>query len=375
MTNQRLTDSAGSVASQSTGVSLVSDFLTCPANELAFEVIRHLADGRQEGYAPLLLMGESGTGKSMLLDVLEQESRRRRADLKVTRLTGADLKRLVGQLRRASIDDTAVFQAGRRRTEFEDWADLRYRLRQAELLLIDGLDELAGFPTAIEQLELAIDHSFYQNSIVVFTARSLPATGEDWPTRLVSIIGGGLVVRLGLPDENTRRRFILRWSAARSLAIEPALVEEMASENLNFRTLKGRLEMLQLKSRMDARPINQALVESLKETRQMEPTGNAQPDIREVAKLVARTTKVKLQDLLGPARYPNLVRPRHMAIYLADQLTGLSREKISQFFGDRDPATIRHAIRQMQEGRINDIELNDMLTSLKAELTKPHSPN
>ncbi|MFM7128937.1 MAG: helix-turn-helix domain-containing protein [bacterium] len=375
MTNQRPTDSAASVSNQSSGVSLVSDFLTCPGNELAFEVIRHLSDGRQEGYSPLLLMGESGTGKTMLLDVLEQESRRRRADLKVTRLSGADLKRLVGQLRRASIDDTAVFQAGRRRAEFEDWADMRYRLREAELLLIDGLDELAGFPTSVEQLELAIDHSFYQNSIVVFTARSLPATGEDWPSRLVSIVGGGLVVRLGLPDENARRRFILRWSAARSLAIEPALVEQMASENLNFRTLKGRLEMLQMKSRIDAAPINQSLVESLKETRQLAPAGPARPDIRDVAKLVARTTKVKLHEMLGPARYPNLVRPRHIAIYLADQLTGLSREKISQFFGDRDPATIRHAIRQMHDGRQNDLALNDLLTSLTADLTKPGSPN
>jgi chromosomal replication initiator protein len=375
VTNQRLTDSAGSVASQSTGGSLISDFLTCPGNELAFEVIRLLADGRQEGYSPLLLMGESGTGKSMLLDMLEQESRRRRTELKVTRLTGADLKRLVGQLRRASIDDTAVFQAGRRRSDFEDWADLRYRLRQAELLLIDDIDELAGFPSAIEQLALAVDHSFYQNSIVVFTARSLPATGDDWSTRLVSIIGGGLVVRVGLPDENARRRFILRWSAARSLAIEPALVEEMAGENLNFRTLKGRLEMLQMKSRMDARPINQALVESLKVSRQIEHADESKPDIRDIAKLVARSCKVKLHDILGAARYPNIVRPRHIAIYLADQLSGLSREKISLFFGNRDPATIRHAIRQMQEGRVNDMELNDLLNNLTAELTKTGSPN
>ncbi|MFM7318673.1 MAG: hypothetical protein ACKO5E_17150, partial [bacterium] len=59
----------------------------------------------------------------------------------------------------------------------------------------------------------------------------------------------------------------------------------------------------------------------------------------------------------------------------ADQLTGLSREKISQFFGDRDPATIRHAIRQMHDGRQNDLALNDLLTSLTADLTKPGSPN
>ncbi len=368
MTPDQPQNNPGSHRAGTASVSLISEFLTCPTNELALETIRLLADGRQEGYSPLVLAGESGCGKTMLLDLLEQESRRRKPDLRVTRLTGNELKRLVSQLRRLAIDDTAVFQAGRGRTEFEDWADLRYRLRQADLLLIDSLDDLAGYPSAIQQLELAIDHSFYQNSVVVLATRSIPTTGEDWSTRIISMLGGGMLVKIGMPDENTRRRYILRWSAARGLPIDPALIEEMAREPLNFRTLKGRLESLQIKSRIDARPINRELVHSLVEERQIELSTRTKPEIGEIAKLVARTCKVKLNDLIGPARYPGLVRPRHIAIYLADQLSGLSREKISQFFGNRDPATIRHAIRQMEEIRKTDFELNDLLNNLTAEL-------
>ncbi len=41
--------------------------------------------------------------------------------------------------------------------------------------------------------------------------------------------------------------------------------------------------------------------------------------------------------------------PRHLAIYLARQWTGLSFAALGQYFGKRDAATIRHACKMAAE--------------------------
>ncbi len=54
---------------------------------------------------------------------------------------------------------------------------------------------------------------------------------------------------------------------------------------------------------------------------------------------------VRLSDLRGAARNPQFVEPRHLAMHLARESTGLSFAAIGAYFGGRDPATVRHACR------------------------------
>jgi chromosomal replication initiation ATPase DnaA len=57
-----------------------------------------------------------------------------------------------------------------------------------------------------------------------------------------------------------------------------------------------------------------------------------------------------------------------VAIWLARQYSGLSFDKIAEFFGGRDPATIRHAIRQIDIRRISDPVLEEQLATLILKL-------
>jgi len=347
-----------------------SEYITHPGNELATAVVRLLAEGQTEGFSPLILVGEPGSGKTRVLELLVAETLRQRPSATVTHVDALTLRQWVNDLRKQA--PTEPEAARHTRTdpdeEFQQWAELRQSLREVDLLVVDGLEDLAGRTVVLEELQQTIEELAYRDSAVVFTAKTIPKPGPGWSARFLSLLGAGLVVRLGQPDESARRRFIFKWCSARGVTIPSRLVDQIAAESLDFGSLKGHLEKIRIKSIVERKPIETDLVERLKEADKAELPPGTRPDIRELTKMVGRHSHVTLAELRGHARHPGIVRPRHIAIWLANRLTGLSNEKIAEFFGGRDPATIRHAIRQIESRRVTDMALQEQLAALQLKI-------
>ena len=78
--------------------------------------------------------------------------------------------------------------------------------------------------------------------------------------------------------------------------------------------------------------------------------GIAPIDIEEV---IIRQFRISYDELVGDRRVLALVWPRHIAFWLASELTMLSAEEIGQAF-KRDRATVRYGIRQIKKRYISD---------------------
>lgn len=87
-----------------------------------------------------------------------------------------------------------------------------------------------------------------------------------------------------------------------------------------------------------------------------------------IFKIVARYYHVNFQDMLSKRRTAELIRPRHVALYLAKELTLRSYPDIARRMGDRDHTTALHAIRKITRRRTIDCELNDEIEQLMAIL-------
>src|SRR5215472_7085588 len=68
--------------------------------------------------------------------------------------------------------------------------------------------------------------------------------------------------------------------------------------------------------------------------------------IREVQRVVARRFHLQLEDLLGPRQTLDIVRPRHIAMYLAHMTTGESTVAIAAAFG-KHHTTVLHGLREV----------------------------
>jgi len=72
-------------------------------------------------------------------------------------------------------------------------------------------------------------------------------------------------------------------------------------------------------------------------------TATARPMIRDVQKAVAAEFGISLEELLTPTRTVRLARPRQVAMFLAEELTGRKRSVIADAFR-RDWKAIKEGV-------------------------------
>jgi len=78
-----------------------------------------------------------------------------------------------------------------------------------------------------------------------------------------------------------------------------------------------------------------------------EETTSRRIPIGEVVQTVARVFDVSVDDMKSARRTDGIVRPRHVAMYLAKRFTLRSMPDIARAFGGRDHTTVVHAVKKM----------------------------
>ncbi len=333
-------------------------YLAGPENELAMAAARAIARGEHAGLSPLVVHGPSGVGKSRLLAGLVAE--------RLLRQPGAAVAHLDAETFGASYAEAAG--GGGRSADIEaggsgeGWATLRGRLRAVDLLILEDLEGLARVPSARDELAHTLDALEAAGAAVAVSARTPPSTWprREWPGRLIGRLQGGWTVRIDPPGPSSRRRYLLEHAGARGLLLQAGAVERLAGAADGYRTLEGWLARLALEARLDprsgtaaaktkARPLDAAAVETIlaDEVSLAAPSAS----IDGIARSVAERLGVRLSVLRGPSRHSSVVVARHLAMHLARMATGASFAAIGEYFGGRDPATVRHACRA-SAGRI-----------------------
>ena len=79
--------------------------------------------------------------------------------------------------------------------------------------------------------------------------------------------------------------------------------------------------------------------------------------------------RVEPGQLQSRRRYPGVLLPRQVGMYLARQLTGLSLGQIGAYFGGRDHSTVLHACRKVERALESDPSLSGLVRQLHADLS------
>lgn len=93
------------------------------------------------------------------------------------------------------------------------------------------------------------------------------------------------------------------------------------------------------------------------------------PTIARIKRAVAHRHHVSVRAISGRRRIPQIVRSRHMAMYLARRLTRHSFTTIGRHFGGRDHTTVIHDYRRVQERVHRNQKTRAALITLIDELT------
>ncbi|MCE1237384.1 MAG: chromosomal replication initiator protein DnaA [Hyphomicrobiales bacterium] len=328
-------------------------FVEGRSNSLALAAARRVADvrpGEPVAFNPLYLHAAVGLGKTHLLQAVAQAARAE--GRKVLYLTA---EHFMYRFVQALMAQSAIA--------------FKEALRGIDLLLIDDMQFLQG-----KQVQQEFCHTL--NSLIdgarqVVIAADRPAADlETLDERVRSRLAGGLLVEIGAPDVDLRRRIVARRVEAAkktdpTLEISAAVIDWVAENVVSSgRDLDGAVNRLvahnQLTgSRIDLEMAEAALRDLL---RAREPK---KVKIEDIQRVVSKHFNVTKADLLSARRTRTVVRPRQIAMYLAKALTPRSLPEIGRRFGNRDHTTVLHAVRKIEEMATADRGFADEIEMLK----------
>jgi chromosomal replication initiator protein len=306
-------------------------FIVGGSNTLAQAAAKQIATsgrGDQLMFNPLYINAAVGLGKTHLLQAIAWAGNN--GDRKVLYLT-AELF-MFGFVSALKSQTTLTFKEA---------------LRANDVLVIDDLQFLQGRSMQQEfchTINTLIDAG---RQVVVASDRP-PADLESLDDRVRSRLAGGLVVAMGSLGEELRLEILKsRVAAARlhhpAFEVSPPVLQFIAkSVTHNGRDLEGALNRLLACNKLTKQPVTLEMAE--REMRDLiRPAEPKHVRIEDIQHTVARQYNVSRADLLSSRRTMNVVRPRHVAMYLAKILTLRSLPEIGRHFGGRDHTTVLHA--------------------------------
>jgi chromosomal replication initiator protein len=332
-------------------------FLVGRSNTLAHAAAKQVSQARRGDavmFNPLYIHAGVGLGKTHLLQSLAWAGNAT-PDRKVLYLTAE--KFMYGFVAALRTQNALAFKDA---------------LRTIDVLVIDDLQFLQGKSTQAEfchTLNALID----AGRQVVIAADRPPSDLETLDERVRSRLAGGLVVEMGLLNEELRLEILKSRVAAARLHHPgfdvPAPVLNYIAKTVthNGRDLEGALNRLLAHSKLTSQPVTLEMAE--REVRDLiRPQEPKRVKIEDIQRIVARQYNVSRADLLSSRRTANVVRPRQVAMYLAKTLTLRSLPEIGRRFGGRDHTTVLHAVRKIENLVHNDTALAEEIELLKRQL-------
>lgn len=173
-------------------------FVVGDSNKLAYAAARAVADAPAEHYNPLFIYGDSGLGKTHLIYAVAHEIRRKNPKAKIAYVKGDDLTNEL----------VAAIQAGPSRT-----AEMREKYRQADLLLVDDVQFIAGRKQTQEEFFHTFNTLYESKRQIVLTSDRPPREMSLLDDRLQTRFEWGLLVDVQPPDFETRLAIVKNKAA------------------------------------------------------------------------------------------------------------------------------------------------------------------
>lgn len=333
-------------------------FVVGDSNRLAHSAALTVAEMPAQAYNPLVIFGPPGVGKTHLLSSIASVLLVRKPDFVVRLVTGESY--------------TNGFLAALHEGELESF---RRSFRDVNVLLIDDIQFLKR-KTKSEQdffhTFIALQDAGCQ---IVLTCDRSPDDLQAIEDRLRARMVSGLVAEIMPPDFELRKA-IVRERLHRD---GPGYVGDEAIDLIaervhsNVRALEGALIRVIAFSSLTGRPFTAELAREVLDSLYPAARTDQGPTVRQIQEAVSDEFGITVDELLSTTRSARVVWPRHVAMFLARELTSESLPSIGRHFGGRDHTTVLHAWRRATARITSDQAADEVIDRLRRALAQPAS--
>lgn len=305
------------------------NFVIGDSNQLASSATQAVSEKPLHNrYCPLFIYGNSGLGKTHLLQAIGNSVRRNEPKLKVLYLSSEKFYTdFIDSIRDNKVSKFMAFY------------------RNIDVLLIDDIHILAGKDKTQDNFFYIFNALYQAGKLIVITSDRSPVELKDIDNRLISRFQQGLCVDIKPPEFETRVAIILKKAKDEGIEIPMDVVSFIAQNVVNnVRQLEGTLISILAKVAFDHRQLNVELA------REVIGANNVSSEekvltIDVIKQLVSNHYSIHIDEMESLSRKHEIALARQMAMYLGKKLTMLSLKKIGAAFGKRDHSTVLHSIK------------------------------
>jgi chromosomal replication initiator protein len=335
-------------------------FVIGKSNELAAAAAHAAAQAPGKVYNPLFLYGDTGLGKTHLMQAVAHEIQTRRPE---TRIAFVGTEQFTNDL-------VASIQG--RTTQ-----DFRRRYREIDLLLVDDVHFLKGKEATQEEFFHTFNALYEAGRQIILTSDRPPSEIPGLEARLISRFQWGMVADIELPDLEHRIAILRHKAQLDHLELTiPEDVIRFIAEHIrsSVRELEGSIIKLLAYASLRHREVTvdlarEALRDKLRSgPESLESAEGRQLDINTIQGIVAREWGVTPDGLKSKTRTKTLTTPRQVGMYLVRELLGSPLVEIGVAFGGRDHSTVIHSLERVTAGMTSDVVFAKRVEKIRSTL-------
>jgi chromosomal replication initiator protein len=313
------------------------NFIVGPFNELAHAASQAVCKSPGASYNPLFIYGESGLGKTHLIQAVGNKIKKDFPDKKVFYLTS---ERFGSEYFSSLQTNTAQ--------KFKD------KYRKYDVIIMDDIQFFGSKEKFQEELFHLFNTFINSNRQLVFSSDKHPNFITELEDRLKTRFNSGMIVDIPTPDNESRVAIFKAKIRNNNMELSNDIVDYLAKHiEGSIREIEGVVNTIvcqtQLKGKLSIVEIKNLVKNSTK------PKKNT--PVKDVIKAIANFYNISEDSVFDKTRKKEVVKPRQVIMYILREDFNISFPSIGEKLGGRDHTTVIHSCEKIKD----DLKTNPML--------------
>ena len=296
------------------------NFVVGKSNEFAYKVTRAVAENPAKKYNPLFIYGNSGLGKTHLMQAIGHYTIFKNPELKGKYTKTEDYVNDFISNSRQSTDTV------------ENMSKFNKKYTNIDIILIDDIQFIESKKKTMSQMQHTFDTLYNKGKQIVITSDRLPKDIPTLTSALCSRFEMGLMVELTPPDLNTRIDILKKLAQDKGIEYTDDAINYIAKNfSNNVRELEGAFNRVSAYADITSEKLDLNCAKTVLKCDE----SKAEISFSKIAEITAQYYNVNPTDIKGTARGQKVSTARHVAIYLSRELCEKSFVNIAEYFGKK----------------------------------------
>ncbi len=318
-------------------------------NEMAYTAAQAAINRPGITYNPLFIYGDTGRGKTHLIQAIGNQFKKLYPNRKIYYLTSEKF----------AVDYVDSIQSGNA-NRFKD------KYRQYDLLIMDDIQFLSKKEKSQEELFHLFNSLYDNNKQIIFSSDRSPAAIPDIANRLRGRFSVGMTIDIGEPDIESRMTIIQKKAAVNNVTLSKEVIEYIATMVPgSIRELEGVINSVVCHTQIKGAPpdiseIRQSLRSFSKPTRNV--------SVKHVVSKISSFYGIDIDSIYEKTRRREVVRPRQIIMYILREDFNVSYPTIGSKLGGRDHTTVIHSCEKIRKDLLKDPDLVKEIDDIRSML-------